>query len=179
MQCRTISEIAILKASESNFEHGFLSIIVFNILVNLKISPSNAWYIQKPYDTECSLTRRMVNLESVLWQGRKGQWTRNWDENQDYGKILYFSSSRILVKKMGKRWSFFRISFSGSTRLTPNLWIHPSQLLGVKKEMTPVTTNLTTTEMLRKVKKSHSPSLFYNKIVVGFIIHSLFTTSFS
>ena len=28
-----------------------------------------------------------------------------WDENQDYGKILYFSSSRILVKKMGKRWS--------------------------------------------------------------------------
>ena len=27
-----------------------------------------------------------------------------------------------------------------------------------------VTTNLTTTEMLRKVKKSHSPSLFYNKL---------------
>ena len=87
-----------------------------------------------------------------------------WDENQDSVKILYFSSSGILVKKMGKRWSFFRISFSESTRLTPNLWIHPSQLLGVKKEMTPVTTNLTTTEMLRKVKKSHSPSLFYNKL---------------
>ena len=105
MQCRTISEIAILKASESNFEHGFLSIIVFNIFVNRKISPSNAWYIQKPYDTECSLTRRMVNLESVCDKVEKDNELGIWDENQDYGKILYFSSSRILVKKMGKRWS--------------------------------------------------------------------------
>ena len=27
-----------------------------------------------------------------------------WDENQDSGKILYFSTSRILVKKMGNMW---------------------------------------------------------------------------
>ena len=47
----------------------------------------------------------MVNLESVCDKVEKDNELGIWDENQDYGKILYFSSSRILVKKMGKRWS--------------------------------------------------------------------------
>ena len=47
----------------------------------------------------------MVNLESVCDKVEKDNELGIWDENQDYGKILYFYSSRILVKKMGKRWS--------------------------------------------------------------------------
>ena len=47
----------------------------------------------------------MVNLESVCDKVEKDNELGIWDENQDYGKILYFSSSRILVKKMGIRWS--------------------------------------------------------------------------
>ena len=47
----------------------------------------------------------MVNLESVCDKVEKDNELGIWDENQDYVKILYFSSSRILVKKMGKRWS--------------------------------------------------------------------------
>ena len=50
----------------------------------------------------------MVNLESVCDKVEKDNELGIWDENQDYGKILYFSSSRILVKKMGKRWSHRR-----------------------------------------------------------------------
>ena len=47
----------------------------------------------------------MVNLESVCDKVEKDNELGIWDENQDYGKILYFSSSRILVKKIGKRHS--------------------------------------------------------------------------
>ena len=51
----------------------------------------------------------MVNLESVCDKVEKDNELGIWDENQDYGKILYFSSSRILVKKMGKRWSHRKV----------------------------------------------------------------------
>ena len=85
-----------------------------------------------------------------------------WDENQDSGKILYFSSSRILVKKMGKRWSHRKNSVRKSQEkhilYEMSSWCEISfmKLMKLASLMKLVSwTCETTTGVLRQFRKRH------------------------